>query len=111
MSHYLMNVYVLFCRTHIFHVACSDPSDQILMVRETAALRVGLHMLLVLFVLLMHRSDVNVHERFIGSNTITSVGVVLPLWLSQLVQMHTTKKTSSPVGSSVTLQSGWKSGV
>lgn len=85
-----------FCRTSVL----TGPSDGIMIIRATEALRVRLHMLL------MHGSDVNVHECLISSNTIASVSVVLPLWVSR----HT-QKTSSPVGFWVTLQLGWKAGV
>ena len=77
----------------------SAPSDGILVVHAAAALRVCLHMLLVLF---MHGSDVNLHERLIGSDTIAFVSVVLPPWVSLLVPVYATHKTSSPVGFWVT---------
>lgn len=77
----------------------TKPLDRILVVRAAAALRVCLHMLLVLF---MHGSDVNLHERLIGSDTIAFVSVVLPSWVSQLVSVYATHKTSFPVGFRVT---------
>lgn len=77
-------------------------SDRIPTARVTAALRDFLHMLF------MRGSDVNVLERLIGSDTIASVSVVLPLWVSQA---HATRKTSSPVGFWGTVQSGWNPGI